>query len=258
MADALKSWLRLHAAGEKLLAKKIAVFLKAQGQRVADAIGDNFTAAAAKAAIDVDADTELLLSSVAAPIIGFIGTAAERVLKQAKKPKSSKAFDGEALKNFKLPAWVEAEIEKSFGLLEEQDYWQDIQKATANSVADAVKRAIDEGMSMRKAAKMLKDDFAFSPVRAAAIARTETTGAYNLGHQASYDFLAQSGDIGGKEWLGVADKDQRESHAEANGQIVPVDQDFIVGGESAKYPGDPSLSAAERVNCRCTTAGVFE
>ncbi len=44
----------------------------------------------------------------------------------------------------------------------------------------------------------------------------------------------------------------RETHAEADGQVVPVDQPFDVGGESLDYPGDPSGSDAECCNCRCS------
>lgn len=258
MADTT-AWLKQHAAGEKLLSRTLRKFFKEQAARVVGKIQDlGLSADVASKAIDEAAETTLLLSAVATPIIGMIGTGADSVIKQAKKPKSAKAFDSEPLKNFKLPQWVEQEIERAFGLLEKQDYWQDIQKATTESVADAVRKAIDEGMSMAKAAKMLQADFAFSKARAAAIARTETTGAYNLGHQASYDFLHQSGDVKGKEWLAVSDDDTRASHEEADHQIVAVNEDFTVGGESAPYPGAPSLSARNRVNCRCTSAGVFE
>jgi SPP1 gp7 family putative phage head morphogenesis protein len=253
------AWLKLHAAGEKKLAKVVGKYFKGQAARVIARL-DSFGILTDKLAthlIDVAAETKLLQHAVATPIIGFMGTGAENVLNQARKPKSTKAFDSEALKDVELPQWVKGEIESAFADLEEQDYWQEIQKATVESVADAVKQAIDEGMSMSKAAKFLEDNFAFSSTRAAAIARTETTGAFNAGHDASYHFLHQTGDITGVEWLAVLDKDTRESHADANGQIIKVGEMFDVGGETAQYPGDPSLSAAERVNCRCTTSGVF-
>jgi len=31
-----------------------------------------------------------------------------------------------------------------------------------------------------------------------------------------------------------------------------MDEPFIIGGESLDYPGDPSGSAANVINCRCS------
>lgn len=43
----------------------------------------------------------------------------------------------------------------------------------------------------------------------------------------------------------------RETHIEADGQTVPADEPFIVGGYEADYPGDPALPDEELVNCNC-------
>jgi uncharacterized protein with gpF-like domain len=258
MADRVTAWLKQHAAGEKLLTKTLRAYFRDQAKRVVSTIGDlGLSIDAAHKAIDAKAETEKLLAAVSTPIIAMMATGADNVLSQARRPKSTKAFDAEPLKKFELPQWVQDELAKAFENLEGQDYWQEIQSSTTDSLADAVKFCVEQGYSMAKAKKYLKENFAFSDTRAAAIARTETTGAYNLGHQASYDFLHQSGDIAGKEWMAVVDSDTRVSHSEADGQVVAVNEKFTVGGESAAFPGDPSLSAKNRVNCRCTTAGVF-
>jgi hypothetical protein len=55
-----------------------------------------------------------------------------------------------------------------------------------------------------------------------------------------------------KQWLTAEDDKVRETHAEADGQTVPVDQPFDVGGEQLDYPGDPAGSDDEVCNCRCT------
>ncbi|WP_428950961.1 phage minor head protein [Streptomyces sp. cg35] len=45
----------------------------------------------------------------------------------------------------------------------------------------------------------------------------------------------------------------RDAHQQANGQTVPIDQPFTVGGERLMFPGDPtSASPAQTWNCRCT------
>ena len=90
-------------------------------------------------------------------------------------------------------------------------------------------------------------------VRSKAIARTETTMAFNAGHQASYEAMADDGAVSGKTWLAIINNVARDMHVEANEQTVPVKADFTVGGSKAAYPGDWRLPAEERVNCRCTT-----
>lgn len=90
--------------------------------------------------------------------------------------------------------------------------------------------------------------------RAVTVARTETIGALNFGRTDS--FTAVSDVLGGglhQVWLSTIDKRTRDDHVLADGQRVPVGQPFLVGGEQLRYPGDINASAAQRINCRCTT-----
>lgn len=85
------------------------------------------------------------------------------------------------------------------------------------------------------------------------IGRTEAIAAFNAGDQGGHqDVAAESGVRLTKRWLSSHDSKVRETHVIADGQQVAADQHFLVGGERAMYPGDPALSAAEAVNCRCT------
>ena len=54
-----------------------------------------------------------------------------------------------------------------------------------------------------------------------------------------------------KKWEGILDNKIRPTHAEADGQIIAMNQDFIVGRYKAKYPRDPDLPMIESANCRC-------
>ena len=84
--------------------------------------------------------------------------------------------------------------------------------------------------------------------RAERIARTETTGAYNAGaQQAFYDEGA-----GVKMWIATPDASTRDSHLDASGQCVAIDDTFDVGGEQLVMPGDPGGPPGEIINCRCT------
>jgi SPP1 gp7 family putative phage head morphogenesis protein len=85
------------------------------------------------------------------------------------------------------------------------------------------------------------------------IARTETTAAANYG-------AVQSGAVSGfvmqKRWISALDGRTRDPHAAANGQRANEKEPFNVGGERMMYPGDPSASAGNVINCRCTIAVI--
>ena len=54
-----------------------------------------------------------------------------------------------------------------------------------------------------------------------------------------------------KVWLATNDARTRDTHRQLDGQVVPVDADFIVNGKQMSKPGDPRGGAREVVNCRC-------
>jgi hypothetical protein len=53
-------------------------------------------------------------------------------------------------------------------------------------------------------------------------------------------------------WMSVLGSTTRDTHAESDGQPEDEDGLFDVGGEKARWPGDPNLSANERCNCQCS------
>lgn len=87
------------------------------------------------------------------------------------------------------------------------------------------------------------------------IARTEVIGASNGG---TLEAWRQSEVVEGKQWLSALDDRVRDTHRDAHGQTVGLDEDFEVG--DATGPGPGLMGAAEEdVNCRCTvTAKVSE
>jgi len=89
-------------------------------------------------------------------------------------------------------------------------------------------------------------------VRAETIARTEIVRASNF---ATEEAFLQAG-VTEKEWLATQDDRTRDSHAEMDGQKVPVGEDFVSpDGYSAQYPGDFGV-AEEDINCRCSIVSV--
>jgi SPP1 gp7 family putative phage head morphogenesis protein len=89
--------------------------------------------------------------------------------------------------------------------------------------------------------------------RAETIARTQVIGANNYADVETY----KANGVDKKEWLATGDERTRDSHAAADGQVVGVNEPFIVGGASLQYPGDPDGPPEEVVSCRCTELPVI-
>ena len=82
------------------------------------------------------------------------------------------------------------------------------------------------------------------------IARTETTSASGL---AAYETAKQSNLVMTKEWISATDNRTRRDHIIENGQIVDLEEPFIMAdGSSLLYPGDTIGRASQVINCRCT------
>jgi hypothetical protein len=103
-------------------------------------------------------------------------------------------------------------------------------------------------------AKMLRQQFdRYSKYQAERLVRTEATNAANYATMQSAQDIFPGADMQ-KEWISASDERTRAAHREANGQIVDFNKPFIVKGEELMRPGDPSGSASNVVNCRCSMA----
>lgn len=90
------------------------------------------------------------------------------------------------------------------------------------------------------------------PNRAMVIARTESGGAWNGSQTAAYRADAERLRVDlYKSWLAADDERTRPTHVAADGQTVPLDGEYIVGGFRMDYPLDPAGPAHEVINCRC-------
>lgn len=94
--------------------------------------------------------------------------------------------------------------------------------------------------------------------RATVVARTEAIGALNAAKLDS--FKAYRDEWGEtdlmKVWISTDDTRTRPTHVAADGQRVPLDAPFQVGGASLQFPGDPTGPADEVIQCRCSLALV--
>lgn len=91
------------------------------------------------------------------------------------------------------------------------------------------------------------------PSRARTIAQTETTRAWSAGTVAAG--LEQSRVTGRrlqKQWQAHRDERTRIAHHDADDQVREIFYPFQVGGENLMFPGDPSGSPENVINCRCS------
>ena len=156
-----------------------------------------------------------------------------------------------------------------------QDYLikfaQQVAQTTNDDITALLQQAMKEGWSipdMEKALGSLFDQYMTGDLtdeqrawfeermpayRREVISRTETIRASNNG---SYQLFKGWG-AQGKEWLTAMDGRQRDTHGAANGQTVPIDEPFSVGGYQMMHPGDGNAPAEEVCNCRCSIAPVL-
>lgn len=120
--------------------------------------------------------------------------------------------------------------------------------------------AAQERWGPRRAAQILRQRMAdITKARAERIARTELVSASNVGQMIGAERAAGAlGLVMQKEWIATFDQRTRPDHASADGQRVPLDQPFSVGGTMLDQPGDMAGPADQVINCRCTVAFIVE
>lgn len=130
---------------------------------------------------------------------------------------------------------------------------------TFTAIDGMMAEAVKDGYTLQQVMDAIEGLAELSPIRAERIARTEIVGSLNGG---TIDSYRQSGEVDRKEWLATQDDRVRDGHLEADEQMVDLDAPFLVVNakgelESLAYPGDPSGSPGNIINCRCTVLPVL-
>jgi HK97 family phage portal protein len=94
----------------------------------------------------------------------------------------------------------------------------------------------------------------FETWRARLWSRTESAKVDNFGNIEGYK---EAGFVERKAWMCSFVPDSREAHMAADDDIVGLDEDFNIGGESLAYPGDPKGDPGNVCNCLCSTYPVI-
>jgi len=125
-----------------------------------------------------------------------------------------------------------------------------INKVTQRLVSNQLKAGLDAGEGLNELTSRVKTVLGSNRARALRIARTQTAGAVGSGRHTGM----KSAGVELKSWLTAGDEEVRSAHKEAGRKYadgIALDLPFIVANESLMYPGDPSGSAANIINCRC-------
>lgn len=112
----------------------------------------------------------------------------------------------------------------------------------------------EAGESMDQMAARLRRSAGLSSRSSVLVARTSVIESSNYG---SIAMARASGLQMEKEWIATPDLRTRPTHLAADGQRVPLNEPFTVGGYAADFPADPSLPPSERYRCRCTQGYVM-
>lgn len=120
----------------------------------------------------------------------------------------------------------------------------------------AITQGILQGDSVERTAQRLVNALGMDYSAAVRNARTAFTAAENGGRQKSYEYARDTGIKIKKMWVATLDSRTRDSHREADGEVIEIDG--IYESTKLRYPGDPLGDDEEVYNCRCTEIAVIE
>ena len=138
---------------------------------------------------------------------------------------------------------------------------QNIMETLTDNTTRFIRQGQEQGLDIDQIANNLNEELFDNRLEdyvAERNARTATISSSNDGARSAYE---DSDAVVGIEWIAELDDRVREEHEEAHGQIIPAEDGytFLVGNDYLYYPADlRGGSAGNVINCRCTTAPVFE
>ena len=135
---------------------------------------------------------------------------------------------------------------EAISLRAQTNFEQEILRQLKNVVSDSLMN----GLSSEEAAAAIRAQIPeIIPASAQMLSETLITSLVN--ERAVVAAQTQFQGKASKTWLTRQDGRVRPAHASAQGQTVPIDQPFHIGGFSLNYPGDPSGPLRLTARCRC-------
>lgn len=118
------------------------------------------------------------------------------------------------------------------------------------TITQEISRGIASGLAYRDIARNIGNVSGAPLFRAKTIARTEGHRIQQMSTVDAQQAAKAKGADVVKQWDAALDGRTRDSHRRVDGEIRELDEKFSNG---LMFPGDPNGSAAEVVNCRCTS-----
>ena len=211
-------------------------------------------------------------------------------LLEASYRRSARRFKGDAAVELRVPERTDTEfrdlVDASLEAWSRQTAFTVsgyISVTTQNNVRQSVQRAVsiaaEAGETLDQATTALQSSQVLQTIlrnRAEGIAVSETTNGVETTKLTEVQaYAGEVPEVGRnlglqpvdpvqgavrKRWQTILDGRERQSHRDANGQTVPLDQPFVVQGENLMYPRDSSMGASLNniIGCRCSTRYVRE
>jgi hypothetical protein len=145
-----------------------------------------------------------------------------------------------------------------------RDVWGELGSRLKLIIRRAALGVTDPFEAMKALARVIRDPKTFGRAfwRAEAIVRTEVGRAFEIASQAEKERAAKAGVKVGKYWLHsgrtVHPRPEHIAAGETYSLKAPIlwNRPFVIAGENLMYPKDPSASAANTINCGCTSVPV--
>lgn len=134
----------------------------------------------------------------------------------------------------------------------------DLNRVSIERLKSFINKSRAAGMNDAQIAAAINTEFDGElRVRAGGIAATEATSIMqSVANKVAQEYYSQRGVTGYRTWLTREDERVRHTHVEVDKRTLPIDVKFVLnrkrgGIEFADYPGQETLSAENRVHCRC-------
>ena len=137
-----------------------------------------------------------------------------------------------------------------------------VNENTLAQIQQILGEGIEQGLNPFQLEKLLLEQIP-NIARARAIARTESTRAYNEGKKRSAtDWANQTGTILWKLWIHGGAREPRFQHIQAQDKPIRADQPFVFTTKGVEVfmdkPGDQNGGAAQTINCSCVVVYISE
>jgi len=137
-----------------------------------------------------------------------------------------------------------------------------VNDTTLKQIQEILADGIEQGLNPFQLERLLLKEIP-NVARARAIARTESTRAYNEGKKKSADDWAkQTGTSLWKIWIHGGAKEPRFQHIQAQDKPIRADQPFVFTTKGVEVfmdkPGDIKGGAAQTINCSCVVVYISE